>query len=254
MTLRVLIVDDEPVARHRLHRLLQAVGDVELVAECEDGPKAVAAIQAQRPDLVFLDVQMPEMSGFDVLTSVGPREMPAVIFVTAYDRFALQAFEAQALDYLLKPFGEERVRQALERARRFLAGGAQKTLQEQLAALLRATSESRGSPSVLVKKGDRVVVLRPSEIDWIESYGDYVRLHAGQESHLLRGTLSELEQRLAPQGFVRIHRSRLVNWERVKEFTPENERTSTVVLKNGTRLNASQTCLKDLRQRLELIS
>jgi two-component system LytT family response regulator len=253
MKLRVLIVDDEPLARHRLQRLLQAETDIEVLAECDDGRAAVVAIQESRPDLVFLDVQMPELSGFDVLAAVGAKQMPAVIFVTAYDRFAVQAFEAQAVDYLLKPFGEERVRKALERARQFLAGGTQRALEEQMAGLLRATAAVRGTPCVLVKRRGRVLVLRPSEIDWIEAYGDYVRLHVRQESHLLRATLTDIEQRLGPQGFVRIHRSRLVNWERVREFVAEGERDSVVVLKDGARLNASHTCLKELQHRLDSI-
>ncbi|MDB6106786.1 MAG: yehT 1 [Gammaproteobacteria bacterium] len=254
MNLRVLIVDDEPLARQRLRRLLRSEADIDVLAECGDGRAALLAIEEHRPDLIFLDVQMPEMSGFDVLAAVGPTQMPAVIFVTAYDRFALQAFEAQALDYLLKPFGEERVRKALERARKFLTGDTQRSLQDQMAGLLRATAAARGAPCVLVRRRGRVLVLRPNEIDWIEAYGDYVRLHVRHEVHLIRGTLTDMEQRLGSQGFVRIHRSRLVNWDRVREFALDGERESVVVLKDGARLNASQTCLKDLQQRLDSIS
>ena len=254
MNLRVLIVDDEPLARQRLRRLLLAEADIEVLAECDDGRAAMLAIEEHRPDLIFLDVQMPEMSGFDVLAALGPERMPAVIFVTAYDRFALQAFESQALDYLLKPFGEERVRKALERARKFLAGDAQRSLQDQMARLLRATADARGAPCVLVRQRGRVLVLRPNEIDWIEAYGDYVRLHVRHEVHLNRATLTDMERRLGSHGFVRIHRSRLVNWDRVKEFALDGERESVVVLKDGARLNASQTCLKDLQQRLDSIS
>lgn len=251
--LRVLIVDDEQLARDRLQRFLLADSDLEVVASCSDGHAAVAAISEHRPDLVFLDVQMPEMSGFDVVARVGAERMPAVIFVTAYDQFALQAFEAQALDYLLKPFGADRVGKALERARKFLAGNAQRALQEQMAGLLRATAAVRAAPSLLVRRRGRVLVLRPTEIDWIEAYGDYVRLHVQREVHLLRATLADMEQKLGPQGFVRIHRSRLVNWERVREFVADGERESLVVLKDGSELNASQSCLKDLQQRLEAL-
>jgi two-component system LytT family response regulator len=261
MNLHVLIVDDEPLARQRLRRLLLAEAGIEVLAECDDGRAAMLAIEEHRPDLIFLDVQMPEMSGFDVLAAVGPARMPAVIFVTAHDRFALQAFESAALDYLLKPFGEERVRRALERARKFLAGDAQRSLQEQMARLLRDTAAARGAPCVLVRQRGRVLVLRPNEIDWIEAYGDYVRLHvrpapgsSGHEVHLNRATLTDMEQRLGSHGFVRIHRSRLVNWDRVKEFALDGERESVVVLKDGARLNASQTCLKDLQQRLDSTS
>jgi len=249
MTLNVLIVDDEPMARNRLQRLLRAESDVRLLPPCADGSSAVAAIRSQRPDLVFLDVQMPEMNGFEVLAAVGVNRMPAVIFVTAHDQFALQAFDAQALDYLLKPFGAERVRKALDRVRRFLAGDS-RGLERQLAGLLRVTAPVHESASVLVKKRDRVLVLRAREIDYIEAFGDYVRLHVGAESHLLRATLAEMERRFGPEGFARIHRSRLVNWERVREFSEGPERDPEVVLRNGARLVASQACLKDLMQRL----
>ena len=259
MKLRVLIVDDEPIARQRLRRLLRSEADIDVLAECGDGCAAVLAIEEHRPDLIFLDVQMPEMSGFDVLAAVEPpARLPAVIFVTAYDRFALQAFEAQAVDYLLKPFGEDRVRKALERVRTFLAGDTQRLLQDQIAGLLRTTAATRGAPCVLVRQRGRVLVLRPNEIDWIEAYGDYVRLHvrvahgsSGHEVHLIRATLTDMEQRLGAHGFVRIHRSRLVNWDRVREFALDGEGESVVVLKDGLRLNASHTCLKDLQQRLD---
>jgi two-component system LytT family response regulator len=250
MTLRVLIVDDEPLARQRLQRLLRAEPDLELLTPCADGHSAVAAIHEQRPDLLFLDVQMPGMSGFDVLAAVGPRIMPVVIFVTAHDRFALQAFEAEALDYLLKPFGAERTQRALARARDFLAGGARRRLERQYRGLLRATAEVRDDSCVLVKKRERVIVLRPEEIDFVEAYGDYVRLRAGTEQHVLRGTLADMERRLAPAGFVRIHRSRLVNWQRVREFTADRDHDPVVVLKNGTRLDASPACLRELQQKL----
>ena len=251
MTLRALIVDDEPLARQRLQRILRAEEGLTLLAPCADGRTAVAAILEQRPDLLFLDVQMPGMNGFEVLAAVGARRMPVVIFVTAHDRFALQAFEAEALDYLLKPFGAERVHKALARARSFLAGGARRDLEEQYSGLLRATATAQETPCVLVKKRERVIVLRPDEIDFVEAWGDYVRLRVGAETHVLRGTLSEMERKLAPQGFVRIHRSRLVNWQRVREFVADREHDPVVVLHSGTKLEASATCLRDLQRRLQ---
>jgi two-component system, LytTR family, response regulator len=163
MTLRVLIVDDEPLARQRLQRILRSEDGLSLLAPCADGRAAVTAILEQRPDLLFLDVQMPGMNGFEVLEAVGARQMPAVIFVTAHDRFALQAFDAEALDYLLKPFGAERVHKALARARNFLAGGARRELEQQYTSLLRATAAAREKPCILVKKRERVIVLRPEE-------------------------------------------------------------------------------------------
>ena len=251
MTIKVLIVDDEPLARQRLQRLLRGEADLTLLPPCADGRSALAAVREHRPDLLFLDVQMPEMSGFDVLAELGAAHMPAVIFVTAYDKFALRAFEAQALDYLLKPFGVERARAALERARTFLAGGTRRGFEKQLAGLLRATSNERGTPSILVKKRGRVLVLRPDEIDHVEAFGDYVRLYVGKEVHLLRATLGEMERRLGPAGFVRIHRSRLVNWQRVREYVDDREHDAEVVLIGGARLAASHGFLKDLHDKLE---
>lgn len=254
MNIRTLIVDDEPLARHRLKRFLEPAADIELLTECGDGKAAVAAIQEYKPDLVFLDVQMPHLNGFEVLRAVGVERMPVVIFVTAFDAFALQAFEAQALDYLLKPFGQDRVQKALERARTFLEGNAKKSFQDHLAELLRATEANRHTARVLIRNGERVLVVGPAEIDWVEAYGDYVRLHVGQQAHLMRSTLTDMEQRLKPEGFARIHRSRLVNLERIKELITVSPTELLVVLKDGVRLNASPTYLKDLQRRLGAMS
>jgi len=251
VTVTVLIVDDEPLARQRLQRLLRGEPDLKLLPPCADGRAAVAAILERRPDLLFLDVQMPGMTGFEVLAAVGARAMPVVIFVTAHDRFALQAFEAAAVDYLLKPFGPERVQKALGRARDVLAGGMRRRIEQQYDGLLRATAGEREDNCVLVRKRERVLVLRPDEIDFVEAYGDYVRLRSGPDTHVVRGTLSDMERRLAPAGFVRIHRSRLVNWQRVREFTADRDHDPVVVLRNGTRLDASPNYLKDLQRKLE---
>jgi two-component system LytT family response regulator len=250
MKLRVVMVDDEPVARRRLRRILLQRAEVEVLAECANGADAITCIHERKPDLVFLDVQMPSMNGFEMLAAIGAEQMPMVIFVTAYDEFAFQAFEAQALDYLLKPFGEARVFKALERARTFIAGGATRTFHEKLDRLCAATAATQQGSSVLVKCGSRVLVLRTREIDWIEADGDYVHLHVGRESHLLRSTLSDMERRLSADGFARIHRSRLVNLDRVKELRPVSRDDSVVVLRNGERLAASQSCLRQLHDRL----
>jgi two-component system, LytTR family, response regulator len=250
MELRVLIVDDEPMARTRLKRLLEQAPEVKVVGECDDGASAVAAIEKHELDVAFLDVQMPEMNGFDVVRTVGPDRMPPVIFVTAFDRFALQAFDAQALDYLLKPFGEERVRKALERARTFLSGSARLAFQEQLAGMLKATTIHKAN-CLFVKDRERVLVVKPDEIDWVEADGDYVRLHVGQEAHLIRSTMTHMEERLTAEGFVRIHRSRLVNLARIKEIRPLFQGESVVVLKSGARLTASHGCLRNLQERFD---
>jgi two-component system, LytTR family, response regulator len=249
--LRALIVDDEPMARRRLKRFLQNASGVSVTDECGDGPTAVTAIRRHQPDIVFLDVQMPGMNGFEVLRALGTERLPVVIFVTAFDQFALQAFEAQAVDYLLKPFGEERVRQALARAKIFLGGNAARKRQgEQIARLVGATTAPLPTSCLLVKRDDRVLVLRPSEIDWLEADGDYVRLHVGAESHMTRATMAEMERRLRADGFVRIHRSRLVNLNRVKELRPLSRGESVVLLKNGVRLEASYAFLKSMQEQI----
>ncbi len=250
MKLSVIIVDDEPMARRRLKRFLSAAPDVEIVAECSTGAAAIDALRACAADAVFLDVQMPEMNGFDILRAVDPNRLPLIVFVTAYDEFALQAFETHAIDYLLKPFGEDRVAYALERVRTFLAGKPDRTAhQDRMSEFLRTTREPPPS-CLLVKRDGRVLVLRPRDIDWIEAVGDYVRVHVGTESHLTRSTLADMQKRLAVEGFVRVHRSRLVNLAHVREFRPSSRSESTIILKNGARLEASYALLKEIQERL----
>ncbi|HEU5079167.1 MAG TPA: LytTR family DNA-binding domain-containing protein [Opitutaceae bacterium] len=252
---RVVLADDEPLPRRRLRRLLQAAPNVEIVEECADGAAALAAIRQHEPDIVFLDVQMPGMNGFDVLRALDPERLPVVIFVTAFDEFALAAFEAQAVDYLLKPFGEDRVRQALDRAQVFLRGAAaQKKLRDQFARLVNATTAPVSNPLLFVKREDRVLVLQPREVDWIEAFGDYVKVHVGAESHLMRSTISEMERRLRPEGFARVHRSRLVNVNHIKELRALSRGVSIVLLKNGTQLEASFPLLKAMQEQLDIPS
>ena len=249
LTLRTILVDDEPVALRRLARLLARADDVEIVAACPDGPSAVEAVRQHRPDVLFLDVQMPGMNGFEVLQALKGGRLPFVIFVTAFDEFALRAFDAQALDYVLKPFGEARVEQALQRARTCVRGDAAGGEQwERLAGFLGTAGHRAGSRCLLVKRDDRVLVMQPADIDWVESDGDYVRIHTAGTAHFTRMKLAELERRLAPEGFVRIHRSRLVNLSRVAEFRPLSRGASVVVMKSGARLDASYACLKALQE------
>jgi two-component system LytT family response regulator len=251
MKLSIIIVDDEPTARRRLKRLLTAATDVEIVAECSTGEAAVKALRECEADAVFLDVQLPEMNGFEVLRAVPAERLPLVVFVTAFDEFALKAFEAHAIDYLLKPFGEERVSRALERVRTFLAGKPERVdHQDNVRALLRTMTTETTPSCLLVKRDDRVLVLRPRDIDWIEAVGDYVKLHLGAESHLTRSTLAEMQKRLAAEGFVRVHRSRLVNLAHVRDFRPSSRGESTIVLKSGVRLEASYAYLKEIQERL----
>jgi two-component system LytT family response regulator len=245
------VVDDEPLARERVLSLLQQEADVEVVGECSDGTQAVSAIQEQSPDLVFLDVQMPGCDGFQVIRHVGADRMPTVVFVTAYDEYALQAFEVHALDYLLKPFGKDRFQQTLRHAREALERRRAGDLGRRLLALVHDIKpEPQRVERLVVKSGGRVFFLRTDEIDWIEAAGNYVRLHLGAESHLFRETMNRMESRLDTRRFARIHRSRIVNTERIKELQPWFNGDYVVVLRDGTRLTLSRGYREKLQQRL----
>ncbi len=242
-TIRTLIVDDELLARERIKRFLALERDLELIGECAAGHEAVTAIQTLKPDLVFLDIQIPELDGFGVLKAIGVEEMPAVIFVTAYDRYALQAFDVNALDYLLKPYNRERFRKAVERARAQLSNGARGELNERLLSLLEnfKTESPRHLERLMIKSSGRVFFLRTEELDWIEAEGNYLRLHVGRESHLLRETMNRLATKLDPEKFLRIHRSTLVNIERIKELQPLFSGDYVVILRDGKQLTLSRS-------------
>ena len=248
---RVLIADDEPLARDRLRMLLSKEEWVEIAGECANGPEAVHAIQKLNPDLVFLDVQMPGATGFDVIESVGAERMPAVVFVTAYDRYALRAFDVHAIDYLLKPFDRERFQQALTRARQHIE---RKDAGELERRLLELVQDLRSSPSrperFVIKSGGRVFFVRTDEIDWIEAAGNYVKLHVGAEAHLLRETMNALEAQLDPDVFFRIHRCHIVNIERVKELQPWFNGEYVVFLRSGARLMLSRGYREKLQTRI----
>jgi len=249
--IRTLVVDDEPLARERVMSLLQQEVDVEVVGECSDGTEAVSAIQEHSPDLMFLDVQMPGCDGFQVIRNIGPDRMPTVIFVTAYDEYALQAFEVHALDYLLKPFSKDRFLQTLRHAREALEHRRAGDLGRRLLALVQDVKpEPQRVERLVVKSGGRVFFLRTDEIDWIEAAGNYVRLHLGAESHLFRETMNRMEARLDSRRFSRIHRSRIVNTERIKELQPWFNGDYVVILRDGTRLTLSRGYREKLQQRL----
>lgn len=241
MTIQTLIVDDEPLARERLRSFLEASADIEIVGECGDGRQAVETITAQPPDLVFLDIQMPELDGFAVLEALGDGPLPVVVFVTAYDRYALKAFEVHAVDYLLKPFDRERFETALGRAVERVRARKKGDVNEQLANLL-ADLRPKAKPAdrLIIKSEGRVLFLRMEEIDWVEAADNYVSLHVGTESHLLRETMGALESRLPADRFLRISRSTMVNIERIKELQPMFHGEYTVILRNGTRLTLSR--------------
>jgi two-component system, LytTR family, response regulator len=239
----VVIVDDEPPARRNLRALLKRDPEIELVKECGNGKDAVGSIRALQPDLVFLDVQMPELDGFAVLDQLAGQPLPVIIFVTAYDQYALKAFEVSALDYLLKPFSDERFRKALEQAKRQIA---QQDASELGRKLLRLMGEVKADAPryltrLMVKTTGRVIFVRAEEIDWIEAYDNYVRLHTGGKAHLLRQTMNELEASLNPELFARIHRSTIVNLDRIKELHPHFNGESLVVLHDGTELKLSRS-------------
>ena len=249
--IRTLVVDDEPIARERILSLLQQENDVEVIGQCSDGGQAVSAINQQSPDLVFLDVQMPGTDGFGVIQNIGADRMPTVVFVTAYDEYALKAFEVHALDYLLKPFGKDRFQETLKHAREHLERRRAGDLGRRLLALVQDLKpEQPRLDRLVVKSGGRVFFLRTEEIDWIEAAGNYVRLHLGEESHLFRETMNGMEGRLESRQFVRIHRSRIVNTERIKELQPWFNGEYVVILRNGTRLTLSRGYRERLQEQL----
>jgi two-component system LytT family response regulator len=247
MTYRTIIVDDEPLARERLRTLLSSDPEIEIVQECTNGQEAIESVARLTPDLLFLDVQMPEVDGFAVLEAIGVEAVPAVIFVTAYDQYALKAFDVHAIDYLLKPFDRERFERALARAKHHLSREKSGELEQRLAAFMRELQGARYADRLVIKGSGRVFFLRVEEIDWVEAEGNYLRLHAGTESHLIRETMHSLESRLDPGRFMRIHRSHMVNVDRVKELKPWFRGEYIVTLRDGRELTLS----RGYRDRLE---
>jgi two-component system LytT family response regulator len=245
--LRVIIVDDEPPARNKIRELIKSEPDVEVVDECTNGREAVQSITSKSPDLVFLDIQMPELDGFGVIEAIGPEQFPAVIFVTAYDQYAVQAFEVHAIDYLLKPFDRQRFQTALNRVKDHLQTNRQGDLNQQLNSLLRQLKgPKKQAERFVVKSGGRVFFLKNDEIDWIEAAGNYVRLHVGTETHLLRETMSAIQKKLDPALFIRIHRSTFVNIEKIKELQPWFHGEYVVIMRDGTQLTMSRSYRSNL--------
>lgn len=250
--IRVLVADDQPMARERLVSLLAAEPGVELAGTAATGEEAVDQIRQSSPDLVFLDLQMPGMDGFKVIEAIGVDRMPATVFVTAYDEYAVRAFDVQALDYLLKPFGRQRFQSALERARKHLERERKGAMAERLAQLLRTGRPPQHSAGerLLIKSGGRVSFVDVDQIDWVEAEGNYVRLHVGDQIHMLRETMNRLIERMGPRRFFRIHRSRIVNITRVKELLIAGGGEYHVVLGNGTKLGLSRLYRDDLQEQL----
>lgn len=261
--IRTLIVDDEPLARRTIRNLLAEDPDVEVVGECGGGAEAVESIRRRPPDLLFLDIQMPGMDGFDVLSQIELERISAVIFVTAYDAYALKAFEVHALDYLLKPFTDERFREALARAKSHVELREARGLAESLRAFLRGragpdeetvvTASGRKAGYLtrfMVKVGGRVIFINPADVDWIEADNYYVKLHVGGRAHLLRLSMKELEERLDPKTFWRTHRSAIINLDRVKELHQHPNGEYVVVLQDGTELKLSRARRERLQELL----
>jgi len=249
--IRTIIVDDEPLARRKIRRMLSRDSEVEILGDCANGKEAIQAIGASAPDLVFLDVQMPEIDGFDVLEALPPARVPFVIFVTAYDQYALRAFEVSAVDYLVKPFDRRRFEKSLQRAKARLSNERGTDLNQQTLALLEELkARSSHTERLVIKAGGRAFFLKTEEIDWIEAEGKYVRLHVGKESYLLREAIGSMEGQLDPKKFPRIHRSTIVNIDRVRELQPWFHNEYRVILKDGTELMLSRSCRKKLGELL----
>jgi two-component system LytT family response regulator len=248
--IRALVVDDEPVARSHLRALLEDRGDMQVIDECGDGITAVERIRTLVPDLVLLDVQMPELDGLGVVRAVGPDRMPPVVFVTAHDQHAVDAFEVHALDYVLKPVHRERFNGAIDRVVNLIRSGSAASRSRPLTEVLERMSPS-GPERIALKSGDRVLYLRVADIDWIEAADDLVRLHVGKTVHDHRATMAQIEQRLPASKFIRIHRSTIVNIERIREFQPWFQGDWILVLADGTRLQSGKSYRRRLRELMD---
>lgn len=241
MKIRALIVDDEPLGRERIRTLLREDAEVDVVGEAGNGHEAAIEIERLRPDLLFLDVQMPEMDGFAVLDAIADKHMPVIIFVTAYDRYAVQAFEVHALDYLLKAFDRERFESAVSRAKEEVRRSKEGIFNERLVTLLEdLESRKERSTRLVIKSSGRIFFLPVKEIDWVEAADNYIRIHAGGKEHLMRETLQSLEGRLDPERFLRVHRSAIVNIDRIRELQPMFHGDYALRLCDGTELTLSR--------------
>ncbi len=268
--IRALIVDDETLAREALLVLLNDDSEMEVIGECRNGKEAVATIREQAPDVVFLDIQMPEMDGFQVIEEVGVKRMPVTIFVTAFDKHALRAFEAHALDYLLKPFDHDRFDSTLQRAKTYVRQRKLGEIGESLFAMMQdvklktgeSTSETQNRKPesaarqepidrVVIKSGGRIYFLKTEEIDWVESAGDYLSLHSNSQAHLIRETMGDFYAKLNPRKFIRIHRSTIVNIERIKDIRPLFKGEYVITLTSGKRLKSSRGYRHELQPLLD---
>lgn len=250
MSLRVLIVDDEALARERIRVLLEAESDIMVEGECANGEEALAAIRAAPPDILFLDIQMPGLDGFGVLRELGADRVPAVIFVTAYEQYALKAFDYVALDYLLKPFDRKRFGEALNRAREHVAREDRGDLRRQVEGILEAIGR-KSVERILIKDGGRIRFVKVEEIHWIEAQGNYARIHVQGGGHMVRRSMKDLASNLDPGRFLRIHRSTIVNIDHIKELSPLFHGEYSVLLHDGTKLTSNRSFKDDLERLLK---
>jgi two-component system LytT family response regulator len=249
--IRVLVVDDEALARERACQLLKSDSEIEVIGHAADGQTAVEKIQQDKPDLVLLDVQMPELDGFAVVEAIGADKMPAVIFVTAHEKFALKAFDVNAIDYLLKPYDRERFETALRRAKEQLARAKSGDLQTRMTALLGdLKTQPKTANRLVVKTEGRVLLLRNEDVDWVEAADNYIVLHVGPDTHMLRETMNSIESRLPAEKFIRVNRSTIVNIDRIKELQPLFHGEYVIILKNGAKLTLSRGYREKLDQLL----
>jgi two-component system LytT family response regulator len=248
MTIRCLVIDDEPLARQRVHDLLATEEGFQIVGDCEDGIEALRTIPSLRPDVVFLDVQMPGLDGFDVLSELEEGKRPAIVFVTAFDTYAVRAFDACALDYLLKPLEAERFQAALRRVRRNLAGGGEAESERLRTLMAHLERDQKLLHRIVIKTSERIFFIETSDVDWFEASGNYVRLHTGPQSHLVRMTMQSLEERLDPRQFARIHRGTIVNVGRIRTLHRLFRGEYDVALESGATLRLQRTYREKLKE------
>jgi two-component system LytT family response regulator len=244
--MRIVVVDDEPIARQGIARLLAAEPDVQIVGEASSGREAVEIIELHNPDIVFLDVQMPELDGFEVLDALAVERLPFVVFVTAHDEFAIRAFEVNALDYLLKPFDRERLAATMDRVRRHFRNRDADALQDRLRDLLMNAPGKSAPDRLVVRDAGRVFFLPYADIEWIEAAGNYVRVHAGKSSHLVRNTITRMAERLPAADFLRVSRSAIVSMRRVREAQSLFNGCFVFILQSGVRIESSRRFRKHI--------
>jgi two-component system LytT family response regulator len=250
--IRTIIADDEPLGLRKLRILLNSESGIRVVAECENADQTLAAVREHKPDLILLDIQMPDADGFQMLKSLSAQDMPMVIFTTAYDHYAIRAFEARALDYLLKPFDQERLHAAIEKARVEMLHHHARVLATRILEILSDVEPyHQNERRLVIKSGGRVIFLDVDEIDWVEAAANYVKLNAGKRSYLLRETIGRVSERLDHHQFVRIHRSTLVNVQKIKELQPCNSGEYMVMLRNGKELSCSRSYRGGLHKLIE---